>query len=222
MLPFILIMFLLSRWSGGLVSRYGAKLPLIIGPLIAAAGFVLFAIPGVGSGAGSYWITYFPAVVVLGLGMAVSVAPLTTAVLGAVGSERAGIASGVNNAVARLAGLLAIAVLGIVMVGVFSGSLEGHLAVLNVSPGVRQQIDAQRTKLAGISIPAGVSPDQAASIESAIDDSFVSGFRVVMLTAAVLAVMSAFSAALLIEGKKGSSTGQVQGAVYTQAVEGGK
>jgi hypothetical protein len=204
------------------VSRYGAKLPLIIGPLIAAAGFVLFAIPGVGSGAGSYWITYFPAVVVLGLGMAVSVAPLTTAVLGAVGWERAGIASGVNNAVARLAGLLAIAVLGIVMVSVFSGSLQGHLAVLNVSPGVRQQIDAQRTKLAGIEIPTGVSSDQAASIESAIDDSFVTGFRVVMLTAAGLAVMSALSAALLIEGKKGSSTGQVQGAVYTQAVEGRK
>jgi EmrB/QacA subfamily drug resistance transporter len=222
MLPFILIMFLLSRWSGGLVSRYGAKLPLIIGPLIAAAGFVLFALPGVGSGEGSYWITYFPAVVVLGLGMAISVAPLTTTVLGAVGSQHAGIASGVNNAVARLAGLLAIAVLGIVMVSVFSGSLEGHLAMLNVSPGVRQQVDAQRTKLAGISIPAGVGPDLAASLETAIDDSFVSGFRVVMLTAAGLAVMSAISAALLIEGKKGSSTGQVQGAVYTQAVEGRK
>jgi hypothetical protein len=108
------------------------------------------------------------------------------------------------------------------MVGVFGGSLEGHLAVLNVSPEARQQIDAQRTKLAGIEIPTGVSPDQAASIESAIDDSFVSGFRVVMLTAAVLAVISALSAALLIEGKKVSSTGQVQGAVHTQAVEGGK
>ena len=204
------------------MSRYGAKLPLIIGPLIAAAGFVLFAIPGIGSGEGSYWITYFPAVVVLGLGMAISVAPLTTAVLGAVESQRAGIASGVNNAVARLAGLLAIAVLGIVMVSVFSSNLEGHLTTLNISPEVRQQIDAQRTKLAGMEIPAGVSPDLVASLETAIDDSFVAGFRVVMLTAAGLAIASSISAAILIEGKKQDSTEREQSAVYARGAKGRK
>ncbi len=197
-LPFIVIMFSLSRWSGGLVSRYGAKLPLIVGPLIAACGFALFTVPGIG---GSYWTTFFPAVVVLGLGMAISVAPLTTAVMGAVDVQRAGVASGVNNAVSRAAGLLAIAVLGIVILSVFESNLDSHLAGLHLAAVTQQMIEAQRTRLLGIVIPAGVSNSLHAALERAIAESFVAGFRVVMLIGAALAATSALSALLLIEGK---------------------
>src|SRR5579884_148036 len=197
MLPTILILFLLSRWSGGLINRYGAKLPLIIGPCIAAVGFALFALPGVG---GSYWTTFFPASVVLGLGMAISVAPLTTAVMGAVDAHRAGIASGINNAVSRTAGLLAIAVLGIIVLTVFNGSLDSHLATLNLPNQVLQSINAQRFKLVGIQIPVGGTTGLL--LKQAINQSFVAGFRAATLIGAGLALAAALSSWLLIEGKK--------------------
>ena len=116
LLPFIVVMALLSRWAGGLVSRYGSKLPLIVGPVIAALGYALFGLSRAG---GSYLTEFLPATAILGLGMAVSVAPLTTTVMGAVETQHAGVASGVNNAVARIAGLLGIAVFGLLLHGTF-------------------------------------------------------------------------------------------------------
>ncbi|MGA7924624.1 MAG: MFS transporter [Candidatus Sulfotelmatobacter sp.] len=98
-LPLIVLMFLLSRWAGRLVDLYGARGPLIIGPLIAAAGIGLFAVPSIGN---SYWKSFFPALVILGSGMTVTVAPLTTVVMNSVKEDRVGTASGINNAVARV------------------------------------------------------------------------------------------------------------------------
>jgi MFS family permease len=131
-LPLILLIFLLSRWSGGLIGRYGERNPLIIGPLLATLGFALFAVPSIGD---SYWKTFFPAVVVLGFGMAVTVAPLTTVAMNSVGQDRVGTASGINKAVARVAGVLAVDVLGIVMVSAFTSRLNYSLAHLSLPPG---------------------------------------------------------------------------------------
>src|SRR6202043_2412735 len=131
LLPMILLMFFLSRWSGGLVSRYGARIPLLLGPLIGSVGFLLFAVL---PAQGSYWKTFFPATLVLGLGMAVTVAPLTTVVMSSVDPDHVGAASGINNAVARVAGVLAIAVLGIVMVKAFGIYLDQSLAKLSLPP----------------------------------------------------------------------------------------
>ncbi len=196
-LPFILIMFLLSRLAGGLVDRYGAKLPLMVGPVIAAIGYLLFAVPGIG---GSFWTTYFPAIVVLGLGMAVSVAPLTTVVMGAVGRRHAGVASGINNAVSRTAGLLAVAVMGVLVLSAFNHSLDRRLATLEIVPEVQQMLDEQRIKLAGIEVPAGVNGEVREALEQAIAESFVYSFRLVMLVAAGLALAGALTAFLMIEG----------------------
>jgi EmrB/QacA subfamily drug resistance transporter len=195
LLPLILIIFLLSRWSGALVQKYGGRIPLVIGPLIAAAGFALFVPAGIG---GSYWTTFFPAVAILGVGMAVSVAPLTTIVMSSVARERAGVASGINNAVSRAAGLLAIAVLGIVIFFVFDRALTRRLARPDIPASLRQTIDAQRNRLAGIELAESVPPPERALVRNAVDLSFVDGFRVVMLTGAALAFGSAIIALLLI------------------------
>jgi predicted MFS family arabinose efflux permease len=187
-LPMILLMFFLSRWSGGLVTRYGPRTPLIIGPLIAAAGFALFALPSVG---GSYWTTFFPAFVVLGLGMAVSVAPLTTVVMSSVEQDRAGTASGINNTVARIAGVLAIAILGVVMVRAFSHSLQASLANLNLPPGILQDIQSNVIRLAGVQVPSNVDAHTSEMIRAAIGQAFVFAFRLIVLICAGLSVASA-------------------------------
>jgi len=199
-LPLILLMFLLSRWSGGLLYRYGARLPLIVGPVIAALGFLLFSVPSVG---GSYWKTFFPAVVTLGLGMAVSIAPLTTAVMGSVDQNRVGTASGINNAVARVAGLLAIAVFGVVMVAAFSGQLNRRLAGMAIPADVRAEVQSNETKMAALKPPAGAEPRTASAIGSAITASFVFSFRLMMGICAALSLASAAIAWTMIPGGVG-------------------
>jgi hypothetical protein len=197
-LPFVLIMFSLSRWSGGLVTHYGAKLPLVVGPVIAAAGFALFIIPNVG---GTYWATYFPAVIVVGLGMAISVAPLTTTVMSAA-AEHAGVASGVNNAISRTAGLLGIAVLGIVILHSYSRELDRRLAHLPIAPDARKLVAEQRARLAGVKLPDGIDDQTRSTLKMAIDESFIHGFRVVMASAVGLALAGALSAFMMIEARR--------------------
>lgn len=197
-LPFILIIFFLSRWSGGLVSRYGAKLPLVAGPVIAALGYMLFMIPNAD---GSYWTTFFPGVVVLGLGMATSVAPLTTTVMNSLAQRHAGVASGVNNAVSRTAGLLGVAILGIVLLHAYNRELDRQLERVPISPEIRKIVDNQRVRLAGADLPSGIADETRAQLKRSINESFVFGFRVVMITAVGLALASALSALLMIEGK---------------------
>src|SRR5438132_5387261 len=191
-------MFGLSRWSGGWVKRYGSRLPLMIGPVVAAVGFALFARPGAADG---YWTTFFPAVVVLGLGMAISVAPLTTTVMNSVKESHAGIASGINNAVSRTAGLLAIAVLGLIMFQTFNHCLDKRLNQMAVPFEIRKAVNSQHIKLAAAEIPPVAEPVRAA-IKQAIDECFVSGFRRVMLFGCGLALASSLMAWLIIRSRK--------------------
>jgi EmrB/QacA subfamily drug resistance transporter len=201
LLPMILIMFALSPWAGGLVDRVGEKLPLIAGPVGVACGFALLARPGVGE---NYWTHFFPAIAMLGIGLSISVAPLTTSVMNSVEQSLAGAASGVNNAVSRIAGLFAIAAFGLLMAGVFGADLDRRLTALKVEPALMQQVASQRDKLAGIDIPE--ADGKADELRAAVRISFVSGFRSIMLCCTVLALLSALSAALTIESSRAKAS----------------
>ena len=200
-LPLIFIVFLLSRWSGGLVDKYGARTPLIIGPIIAAFGYVIFAIQGI---EGSYWTTIFPAMIVLGFGMAISVAPVTTAVLGSVDKRYSGIASAINNATSRIAGLLAIALLGLFILAVFSKRLDDHLLSIEMKPEAVEVFDEQRIRLAAAEIPDDMNEEVKTKLRNAINDSFVYGLKYIFLISAGLSLASAFVAWLTIQKTKPS------------------
>lgn len=188
MMPMILLMFFLSRWAGAMIQTRGARRSLIGGPLIAAVGYLLLARPGVG---GTYWMTYFPAVLILGLGMTISVAPLTTVVMTSVRDERSGIASGINNSVSQMAALLALALSAPLFFAKFSADLKKNLASSQVSSQVAAQVEANQRNLGAIE-----TTDSHA--KAAIDESFVGAFRLIVLIAAGSAVAAGLTATVTI------------------------
>jgi len=197
LVPFVVTMFLLSRWAGGLIDRFGARLPLIIGPVITGVGFALFALPGIGS---NYWTGFFPAIVVMSLGMSISVAPLTTTVMGSVDEHFAGTASGINNAVSRTASLLAIAVFGVAMLLSFNHALENQIASADLPAEVKTHLEEQKTKFTSIDT-SQLPPDAREQAADVVKNSFVSGFRLVALLAAGLAFAAALCSFLFIESR---------------------
>ncbi|MEA2764522.1 MAG: hypothetical protein QOK07_926, partial [Gemmatimonadaceae bacterium] len=189
LVPLAVIMFALSRWAGGLVGRVGPRLPLTVGPAIAAVGIALFARAAVGD---SYWSSVFPAVCLLGFGMTITVAPLTTTVMGAVDTAHSGVASGINNTVARVAGLLTIAVFGVLLSRKFDAEVKPRLDHLGLPAVVRAQVDKELPRMAGADLKF-LPPDSRgrAAVKSSIDEAFVSGFRMVVFAAAALALVAA-------------------------------
>ena len=204
-LPMILLIFSLSRWSGGLVVHYGPKPPLVVGPLVAAAGFLLFALPSL---AVSYWTRLFPGFIVLGLGMAISVAPLTTVVMSSVKQDRAGTASGINNAVARVAGVLAIAVLGAVMTAAFAHSLRHALGGAHLPAAIVRDVELNAAKLGALDVPSAQDIETRSRMQAAIAEAFVFGFRTVMFICAALAIASALVAFRMIPSRHAETLGQ--------------
>jgi MFS family permease len=188
-------MGMLSRWSGGLLDRVGARVPLIGGPTIAAVGFGLLALPGP---EGSYWATFLLPITILGVGMAVSVAPLTATVLNAVPGHRTGVASGVNNAVASVASLLAVALFGAIALSQFDRALDRNLTVMTTSPEVRRLVENAHGKFVTPPIPANVAAADRQVAETVIKTSLAQSIRIAMLVAALLALAAALCAALTI------------------------
>jgi EmrB/QacA subfamily drug resistance transporter len=192
-LPFIVLMVALSRFSGGLVYRLGARTLLTAGPAVAALGFACFALlPDL-----HYWTGIFPSQLLFGLGMGLTVSPLTTTLLDSVPPNHIGLASGINNAVSRVAGLLAIAVLGALLAFVFTARLETRMSAAALPEGERTAIRAQKDAMAGAQFP--IKRDGIV-----VKAAYVDAFRGVAAACALLAAASALTAGLTL-GKKRST-----------------
>jgi EmrB/QacA subfamily drug resistance transporter len=191
-LPFTIVMGVLSRWSGGLADRFGARLPLTIGPAITALGYAwLAATPNVSLGT-----SFILPMAVLGLGMAVSVAPLTTTVINAVPKHRSGVASGINNAVARVAGLLAVATFGAIALADYTRALDARLPSLPSE--TRQVVERARGTFAVDRVLEGVAGEAHLVAESVTKDALAHSISHVLMLAAALALAGSVSAALTI------------------------
>jgi MFS family permease len=186
-LPMTLMLGFGSTLAGDLIRRFDPRIVLTIGPLIAGAGFVGLALPGTDT---AFVTGFLPAILVIGLGMTISVAPLTTVVMSAVAERQTGVASGINNTVARLAGVVAVAVLTGVAIGWFSASLEESLQESGIPSAVTRELLANATRLAELSSPDDVPAPLARSIDAAIATSYVDAFRIIAVICGMLAIGS--------------------------------
>jgi EmrB/QacA subfamily drug resistance transporter len=200
-LPFTIIMALLSRWSGGLVDRLGARLPLVVGPAITALGFALLAYT---VRDGAYW-AFLVSLAVLGFGMAISVAPLTTTVMNAVPADKMGVASAINNAVAALASLLAVAVFGAVALGLYDRALDRAVTQSSGSAELTQAVTAARGKFAAASVDGADAAGDRAQARRVITTALAESIEDIMALAAALALAAAASGTLLPRSRPSGS-----------------
>lgn len=197
-LPMVALLLLASSWAGELYDRVGPRLPIGVGSLITALAFGAFVFLGE---AGNYLIAVTLPMTIMGAGMALIVAPLTTTVMASVRDELAGTASGINNAVSRVAGLVAIGVFGIVMLSLFTSGLERELSASPLSEQQRHELLAQVGDLAAAPLPKGLSEAEANAAQGAVAASFTRGFHLVLWVLAGVALAAATISALTLPGE---------------------
>jgi predicted MFS family arabinose efflux permease len=196
-LPVMLLLVALSRWAGGLVDRNGPRLPLTWGPGLAALGFLLLSRPGLTAGPSEFWTAWLPPLLVVGTGMALTLSPLSTTVISSVPTGRSGLASGINSTASRLAGVLAVAILGAVALSTFGHALELRARNLDLSDSAREALTAQATKLG-----AARAPEGAVQAQQAIREALTDTFRHVCRLAALLCGAGALLAAVALPSRQ--------------------
>jgi EmrB/QacA subfamily drug resistance transporter len=198
-LPFAILISGISRFSGKFSDKFGARKPLIIGPLFAGLGLLFLTFPGITNGPSEYWTTYFPGIILLGVGMGIVVAPLTAAVMASVSHEHSGIASGINNTVARAAGLFAIAVLGTFMIISFRNNLEIKTDNLNIPADKKIELIKNSNKLAETRPPDGLTKKESSIITLNVKKSFVASFDLIIIVSVILSWLSSVIAFISVE-----------------------
>lgn len=211
LMPLIILLFFMSQWAGHVADRSGSRWLLIIGSSLIAGGLFLCMLPAanirpiVMLASVPYdslvFLSYLPATVVFGFGLGLTVAPLTTVALAAVPREMSGLASGLSNAASRVATILAVAILGAIIIGRFSVSLEKHISPLPLSPEHQAYMQEERLKLGAAEPPPNLSPLVTNHIQRAIDNAFVYGFRAIMGICGVLALTSAVITFFMIDDR---------------------
>jgi len=196
--PITLALLFLSPRAGALSNRIGARLPMVVGPILICIAYVLFMLPGLHV---LYPIQLLPSVIVLGVGMAIFITPLTTTVMGSVPEHSVGIASGVNNAVSRVAGLLAIAVLGAIIAARFNVALTSRVSHLSIPPSAQASMLRQRDRLADVPVPRSLPVPQQQRAHAAVQDAFLESYRWAMGTCAAICLVCAAISALTIRGE---------------------
>jgi len=201
-LPLMICLAFLSRWAGGLMDRFGPRLPLTLGPAVAGFGFFLFTLPELTNGPAGFWINYLPALLLLGFGMGITVAPLSTTVIGSVPSNRIGVASGINSTLSRLSAVLAIAILGPIALVAFNRALQSRTLHLDLPADARSVLATEAAKLGEAKPPAGLIETTRREVEHQIKLAFVDIFRLVAGVAAGLSWLSALIAMLLMKSHR--------------------
>jgi len=196
MLPAVACMAILTRVGTFLARTIGARIVLTFGPAIVTIGFILL---GFFDSTSSYWTAFFPGLLIVGIGLGFTVAPLTATAIDTADPRYVGSASGINNAIARTAGLLAIAALGVALWTSFNTQLDSRLDAAHISTAVRTQVNVQRAKIGG----ARVNDPQA---EAIILASFRVGFSTVAYTCALLSFCAGLIAFMAISPQQGKST----------------
>lgn len=198
-LPFTLLMIGIARQAGNWADKSGPRLLLIVGPATVGVGLLILSFIGQTRGPSAYWTSFFPGILVFGLGMSLTVAPLTTAVMRSVEDEYSGIASGVNNAMTRISNVFANAIFGALAVLLFTGSLSTKLSSLSLDEKSKQAAIAQAVNLGNAKPPAGISGHNKEVIEAAYHAGFIDTYATVMRLAAALAFLGALMSVLFIK-----------------------
>ena len=196
-LPLIALMFAFSSRVGGLIPRIGERVLLAAGAALSGAGFVAFALL---DGQHGYVLSILPGVLFLGAGLTCAVAPLTTAAMSSLPDAAAGIASAVNNALSRFAGLLAVSILSLVLAHGFESSLKRQLRRSALPATAREQLIGNQAHLHDAPVPSGLTESQRIEVGSLLDRSFLSGFRLVMFSCAAGSWAGAIAVVLLLPG----------------------
>ena len=200
-LPFTVMMISVARFAGGLADKHGPRLLLIIGPAMAGTGLLILSFIKQTSGPSAYWTSFFPGVIVFGLGMSFTVAPLTTAVMGSVSDHFSGTASGVNNAVTRIANVFANAIFGALAVLFFTGALQHQLKDVRLNNKAKQAVMAQSADLGNAKVPESISLNNKAIVEKSYHESFISAYANIMRISAALGFLGALMAVIFIKNQ---------------------